>query len=154
LNPKYLPALLDLGQTLITQNKLAESRQLFEQALKLDASREEIYNALSVVAEQQGDLDQALRTLQNAVAQGMAGEVTLINLGNLYARKSNFPQAIEFFEAARKKNPGNPRVLLALGVCHLRTGAPAKAKTLFEEVIRLDPANLEAKRLLKEIQSR
>jgi tetratricopeptide (TPR) repeat protein len=152
LNPKYLPALLDLGQILIAQNKLAESRRLFEQALNLDASREEIYNALSVVAEQQGDLDQALKTLQNAVAKGMAGEVTLINLGNLYARKSNFPQAIEFFELARKKNPGNPRVLLALGVCHLRTGAPAKAKALFEEVIRLDPANLEAKRLLKEIQ--
>jgi hypothetical protein len=30
---------------LITQNKLAESRRLFEQALNLDASREEIYNA-------------------------------------------------------------------------------------------------------------
>jgi tetratricopeptide (TPR) repeat protein len=152
LNPKYLPALLDLGQILITQNKLGEARQLFEQALKLDASREEIYNALSVVAEQQGDVDQALKTLQTAVAKGMAGEVTLINLGNLYARKSNFPQAIEFFELARKKNPGNPRVLLALGVCHLRSGAPAKAKALFEEVIRLDPANPEAKRLLKEIR--
>jgi tetratricopeptide (TPR) repeat protein len=152
LNPKYLPALLDLGQILITQNKLAESRQLFEQALKLDASREEIYNALSVVAEQQGDVDQALKTLQTAVAKGMTGEVTLINLGNLYARKSNFPQAIEFFELARKKNPGNPRVLLALGVCHLRSGAPAKAKALLEEVIRLDPANPEAKRLLKEIR--
>jgi tetratricopeptide (TPR) repeat protein len=152
LNPKYLPALLDLGQVFMAQKKLAESRQLFEQALKLDALREEIYNALSVVAEQQGDVDLALKTLQTAMARGISGEMTLINLGNLYARKANFAQALQVFESARKKNPGNPRVLLALGVCHLRTGAPARAKALFEEVLRLDPENLEAKRMLKEIR--
>jgi hypothetical protein len=58
---------------------------------------------VSVVAEQQGDLDHALKTLQTAVVKGMTGKVTLINLGNLYARKSNFPQAIESFELAERR---------------------------------------------------
>lgn len=154
LNPRDLPVLMDLGQLFARQSRLAESRQSFEQALRVDPSREEIYNALSVVIDSQGNSVEAVALLKIAVAKGIAGEVTFMNLGNLCARKEDFPQAIRFFETARKKNPANAKALFALAICHLKVGAPAKAKTFLEQVIHLDPQNAEARQALKQLTGR
>lgn len=154
LNPKYLPALMDLGHLWTRQNKLVEARQCFEQALRVDDSKEDIYNALSVVNDLQGNAGESINILQKAVVRGIAGEVTFVNLGNLYARKENFPQAIRYFELARKKNPGNSKVLLALGICHLRTGNLASGKMLLQKVLERDPMNTEARQMLKQLSGR
>lgn len=154
LNPRYLPALLDLGHLLARQNRLVESRQCFEQALKRDDSTEDAYNALSVVADLQGRAAESANLLQRAVAKGIAGEVTYMNLGNLFARKQDFSQAIHFFELARKKNPGNLKALFALGLCHLKIGRLAQGKALLEQVIQLDPQNAEARQVLNQLTGR
>lgn len=150
-NPNYLPALMDLGHLFSRQNKLDESRNLFERALKLDESREEVYNALSVVAGLQGDAAQALTVLRRAVTKGVAGEMTYMSLGNLYARRENFPQAIRFFDLAGQKNPGNPKILFALGISHLKMGNRIKGRALLERVLEIDPQNQDAKQVLKEL---
>jgi predicted CXXCH cytochrome family protein len=151
LDPRHLPALVDLGHLMNRQNRLDESRDLFERALKLDDSREDLYNALSVVAGSQGKFDEAVTVLQRAVTKGIAGEITFMNLGNLQARQKNFRQAIQSFDAANKKNPGNPRILFALGMCHLNMGNLPRGKALFEQVLQLDPGNEDARQLLKEL---
>jgi len=151
LDPKHLPALVDLGHLMSRKGRLDESRQLFEQALKLDDSREDLYNALSVVASSQGKSDEAVALLQKAVTKGIAGEMTYMNLGNLQARQKNFRQAIQSFDAANKKSPGNPRILFALGMCHLNIGNLPRGKTLFEQVLQLDPGNEDARQVLKQL---
>jgi tetratricopeptide (TPR) repeat protein len=105
LDPRHLPALVDLGQLRSRQNRFEESRDLFEQALRVDDSREDLYNALSVVASSQGKSEEAVTLLQRAVTKKIAGEMTYVNLGNLQAGQKNFSQAIQSFDAANKKSP-------------------------------------------------
>ena len=64
IGPETLPALVDLGHLMTRQNRLDESRDFFERALKLDDSREDLYNALSVVASSQGKSDEAMALLR------------------------------------------------------------------------------------------
>ena len=151
LNPRYLPALMDLGNLLSRQNKLAESRSLFERALKLDESREEVYNALSVVADLQGNNAEAVTILRRAVTKGVAGELTYMNLGNLYARRGNFQPAIEYFDLARVKNPGNSKILFALAICHLKVGNRDRGKAFLEQVLQLEPQNQDARKALADL---
>ena len=151
LDPRYLPALVDLGHLMSRQNRLDESRDFFERALKLDDSREDLYNALSVVASSQRKSDEAMAFLQKAVAKGIAGEMTYMNLGNLQARQKNFRQAILSFDAANKKSPGNPRILFALGMCHLNFGNLPQGRALVEQVLKLDPGNEDARQVLKQL---
>jgi predicted CXXCH cytochrome family protein len=151
LDPRHLPALVDLGHLMTRQNRLDESRDFFERALKLDDSREDLYNALSVVASSQGKFDEAVALLRKPVAKGIAGEMTYMNLGNLQARQKNFRQAILSFDAANKKSPGNPRILFALGMCHLNIGNLPQGKALFEQVLKLDPGNEDARQVLKQL---
>jgi len=154
LNPKYLPALMDLGHLFASQNRLAESLELFERALQLDSSREEIFSAISVVATLQGYPDEAIKVLQRAVTKGIAGEITWMNLGNLYAQREDFQQAIRFFSKASVKDPRNTKALLALGICYVRTGELAKGRSSLEQVLRLDPQNGEARQFLDQINGR
>jgi Flp pilus assembly protein TadD len=74
-----------------------------------------------------------------------------MNLGNLHARQKNFRQAIQSFETANKKSPGNPRILFALGMCHLNMGNVPRGKALFEQVLQLDPRNEDARQVLKQL---
>jgi tetratricopeptide (TPR) repeat protein len=154
LNPRYLPALMDLGHLFAGQNRLAESQQLFERALQLDSSREEIFGAISVVATLQGHPDEAIKVLHQAVTKGIAGEMTWMNLGNLYAQREDFQQAIRFFSKARVEDPRNTKALLGLGICYVRTGELAKGKSSLEQVLRLEPQNGEARQFLDQINSR
>jgi Tfp pilus assembly protein PilF len=142
---------MDLGHLFSRQNKLAESRSLFERALKLDESREEVYNALSVVADLQGNAAESVTILRRAVTKGVAGEMTYMNLGNLYARQQNYQQAIQFFDLARAKNPENAKILFALGICHLKVGNRDKGKALLERVVQLEPQNQDARKALAEL---
>jgi Flp pilus assembly protein TadD len=142
---------MDLGHLFSRQNRLAESRSLFERALKLDGSREEVYNALSVVADLQGNAAESVTILRRAVTKGVAGEMTYINLGNLYARQQNFQQAIQFFDLARAKNPENAKILFALGICHLKVGNRDKGKALLERVVQLEPQHQDARKALAEL---
>jgi predicted CXXCH cytochrome family protein len=151
LDPRHLPALVDLGHLMSRQNRLDESRDFFERALKLDDSREDLYNALSVAASSQEKFYEAVALLQKAVTKGIAGEMTYMNLGNLHARQKNFRQAIQSFDAANKKSPGNPRILFALGMCHLNIGNLPRGKALFEQVLKLDPGNEDARQILKQL---
>ena len=119
--------------------------------MKLDDSREDLYNALSVAASSQGKVDEAVALLRKAVAKGIAGEMTYMNLGNLQARQKNFRQAILTFDAANKKSPGNPKILFALGMCHLNIGNLPQGKALFEQVLKMDPGNEDARQVLKQL---
>ena len=151
LDPRYLPALVDLGHLMSRKTRLDASRDLFERALKLDGSREDLYNALSVVASSQGKPDEAVTLLQKAVTKGVAGEMTFMNLGNLHAQRKNFRQAILSFDAANKKSPRDPKILFALGMCHLNIGDLPRGKALFEQVLQLDPGNEDARQVLKQL---
>jgi len=151
LDPRHLPALVDLGHLLSHQNRLNESRDLFERALKLDDSREDLYNALSVVASLQDKPDEAVALLQKPVTKGIAGEMTYMNLGNLYARQKNFRLAVRSFDAASKKSPENPKILFALGMCHLNIGNRTQGKALLEQVLQLDPHNEDARQVLNQL---
>ena len=151
LDPRYLPALVDLGHLISRKNRLDKSRDLFERALKLDGSREDLYNALSVVVSSQGKSDEAVALLEKAVTRGVAGEMTYLNLGNLHAQRKNFRQAILSFDAANKNSPRNPRILFALGMCHLNIGNLPRGKALLEQVLQLDPGNEDARQVLKQL---
>ncbi|MEW5979471.1 MAG: tetratricopeptide repeat protein [Acidobacteriota bacterium] len=151
LDPRYLPALVDLGNLRAAAQRFAEARWYFERALQLDASREEIYNAASVAADQSGDGSAALRFLEQAVSRGVAGETTYVNLGNLSARRGDFARALNYFEEARKRNPRNVRTLFGLAICHLKTSKVEQGRSLLEQILKLEPHHAEAKQVLDQL---
>lgn len=69
----------------------------------------------------------------------------LRSLGYSYVKQGSYTTALTFFEALTILAPFNAYDLEVLGALHLQMGNGMKALETFDNVIKLEPASLEAK---------
>ncbi len=87
-----------------------------------------------------GDYDQALYYLEAARDEfGDTEPGLLLNLGNVYAVKGDFHQAILIFEELIQSDPENAEYHVNMGLTYQSMGDQAKAESYFSRAIELDP---------------
>jgi cytochrome c-type biogenesis protein CcmH/NrfG len=84
--------------------------------------------------------DEAQATALRTIAEKDPANIqSRVQLGNMYFDAERYQDAIQWYEAALKLNPGDVSVSTDLGVCFYYTNQPDRAIRQMEESLRLDP---------------
>lgn len=84
--------------------------------------------------------DEAQAAALRAIAdKDPANAQSRVQLGNMYFDAERYQDAIQWYEAALKLNPGDVSVSTDLGVCFYYTNQPDRAVRQMEESLRIDP---------------
>lgn len=104
--------------------------EAFEQALKmpLDEPDEVLYN-VGISFGQAGEINLAIKYLEQAYAANPANEIILYELGYYYDRNSQFEKSIEFYNKYLDIDPFNHSVWYNIGITYNRMG-------MFEQAIK------------------
>ncbi len=95
-----------------------------------------------------GQLDEAKRAFRQVLAidPGVAGAYT--NLGVIYMRRQQWPQALEMLHKAEKLAPDLAGIRLNIGLVHFRQNDFSGAIPAFESVVKQSPDSFQARYLL------
>jgi tetratricopeptide (TPR) repeat protein len=95
-----------------------------------------------------GQLDEAERAFRQVLAidPGVAGAYT--NLGVIYMRRKQWPQALVMLHKAEKLAPNLAGIRLNVGLAHFRQNDFSGAIAPFESVVRQSPDSFQARYLL------
>lgn len=150
--PNCYPALFALGAQKDKSGEKAQAKLLYEKALKINNQFIPVLNNLAyLLAENFGDLNNALDLAIKAYRQMPSSPEVMDTLGYILVKKGRFKEAIPLLEKAHGAIPDHPSVQLHLGMAYQGAGKPEKAKELLEKVLVAGSSDevLEARRILR-----
>lgn len=95
----------------------------------------------------EGEYAAAERDLRALLDQSPSSVSVLGNLGVIYSRTNRTAAAVEMYTRALRVRPGEPGLLLNLGLVHFKQESYAEALPYFEKVVAADPAHRQAREL-------
>ena len=135
-----------LGAILVKKRQFREAETWLRKAIELAPSFAKPYEDLGHLLLQQGRAEDAIEVLENATRLDPSLEMAYLNLGRCLALVGRGKEADEAFEKAFKLNP--VRKKLALAGEQQQKGNYKAAASLYREVLKADPRNADALRML------
>ena len=143
--PKSVGANTMVAMLLEAKGRTKEAQQRYERIVQFDPKAAVASNNLAwIYAEGGGSLDVALQLAQAAVGQAGDQPEFLDTLGWVYCKKKLASMAVQPLEAAVQKDPKRPDYRYHLGVAYAGSGKKQKARTAFDDALRLKPDFPEA----------
>jgi Flp pilus assembly protein TadD len=147
-DPSSAEAQYGLGSVYLKQDKNAEARASFEQALKLTASYPDTgpnaWNNLGLLATREGRTSDAIGYFQEALRMSPDYWIALENLGNAYRQQKRWDEARAILErvvAARQKDP---EAIYSLAMVYAQADDNERAYQYLQNALKLRPAYPEA----------
>ena len=137
------------GAVLIKLNRLDEAETVLRRALRLAPTFAKPHEDLGIALLDKGDAAGAAEVLENAVRLDPSLELAWFNLGKARARLGRGAEADAAFEKSFELNP--ERKLTAHAAELHRDGRFEEAERMYREVIRANPRNVDALRMLGRI---
>src|SRR3989344_92242 len=100
--------------------------------------------------EQEGNLSEATRKIENLTLTYPFNIGVLFQLGRLYFNTNRVDEAIVQFQNVLILFPNHSNALYSLGVAYEKKGMPGEAKKYFEKVLEMNPDNQEIEQKIKE----
>ena len=140
-NPRDVQKQVELGITYELQGELAKSAAAFEEALKYDPSRLELYSLLGPIYERQERYDDALRTyLRLEQLEPNLPAIIFGAMASIYHfHKKMLPEALQYAQKALAADADSWRVHNLLGVIYTDKKEFAQAIDAFKAAMRLAP---------------
>jgi tetratricopeptide (TPR) repeat protein len=98
---------------------------------------------LARLAEERGDLEEARRDYEGTLAVSPDDFLAWLDLGNLAARRRDWPEALRCYRRAAELEPASDDAQSNLGGVHLALGSPAAAAHL-ARALELNPRSVQA----------
>ena len=140
-NPRDVQKQIELGITYELQGELAKSAAAFEEALKYEPSRLELYSLLGPIYERQERYDEALHTYQRL--EKLEPNLPAIIFGAMasiyHFHKKMLPDALKYAQKALAVDPNSWRVHNLLGVIYTDKKEFRQAVDAFKAAMRLAP---------------
>lgn len=130
------------------RQNLEQITQIFQKAIQMKPDFAAAHFLLAQTAIRLGNLDAALKSVENAKAAAPFDIGVAFELGLLYYQKSDLDRAQAEFERAVSINDNYSNARYFLGLIYDRKGDKAKAADQFAKVLRLNPDNEEVRRIL------
>jgi tetratricopeptide (TPR) repeat protein len=147
-DPSSAEAQYGLGSVYLKQDKNAEARSSFEQALKLTASYPETvpnaWNNLGLLATREGRTSDAIAHFQEALRVSPDYWIALENLGNAYRQQRQWDDARAALERAVAGRPKDPEANYSLAMVYAQTDNTERAYQYLQRALTLRPAYPEA----------
>jgi spermidine synthase len=108
-NPFNLDIIMYTGKYAARRGDIADARQLYYQALKIDSTFSPAYNNLGSLEEQRGNLVEATRLYGKAVQVDSMNPEANFNIANMYVKRDEPDSAIFFLKKTLQLKPDNER---------------------------------------------
>jgi Tfp pilus assembly protein PilF len=140
--PEWWEAHANLGICHARNGRMERAEAAFRRGLADCPGSPEIRDELAAhLLEQGGDLQEALKLSEEAVALGRDEIRHLVTLGEVKLALEDDEGAAEAYRAVLALDPENPDAHLELGILHERRGEAAEAEEHFIESLKADPGN-------------
>ena len=147
-DPSSAEAHYGLGSAYLKQDRKAEARVSFEQAVKLQPNYPDTapnaWNNLGLLAAREGRGDEAIACFQEALRQSPEYWVALENLGNAYRQQRRWDDAQGVLERALAARPRDPEANYSLAMVFAQKDETERAQELLERALQLRPNYPEA----------
>lgn len=141
-SPEWWEAHVNLGICHTRNGQAAAAGAAFRRGLKACPGSPEIRDELAAhLLNQNGDLDEALRLAEEAVALGRDEIRHLHTLGEVRMARKDDVGAIQAYRSVLDLDPEDPNAHLELGLIYERQDLSEEAEAHFLEAIKYDPAN-------------
>ena len=143
--PEWWEAHANLGICHARNGRMERAEAAFRRGLEDCPGSPEIRDELAAhLLAQGGDLQEALRLSEEAVALGRDEIRHLITLGEVRLALGDEEGTAEAYRSVLAIDPENPDAHLELGLLHERRGEAAEAEAHFIESLKSDPGNPRA----------
>lgn len=143
--PEWWEAHANLGICHARNGQMERAEAAFRRGLADCPGSPEIRDELAAhLLAQGGDLQEALKLSEEAVALGRDEIRHLITLGEVKLALGDDEGTAEAYRAVLALDPENPDAHLELGILHERRGETAEAEEHFVESLKTDPGNPRA----------
>ncbi len=133
-----------LVETEVAQKDFKAAAALVESQLQKDPKRQDLRAALAGVFTRGGQYDEALKQYRILIANNPKSPEYELQMAETYRFKGDFNSAVEHFKRASVLAPNDVRPLDRLGMMLEGVGRRPEAKSIYEQIIRLDPDNVIA----------
>jgi YaiO family outer membrane protein len=139
------------ARELISQQKFAEAREIYEKLLKLDPDNLDYQNQVGRLSAWMKDYPRATEVFDLILKRDPRNAEAMVGKAYVEMWQHHYSSAEELLNQARKISPDDVDVEMALArLCHYQNRERA-AKDHAQRALRLDPNNREAKELRGEI---
>jgi tetratricopeptide (TPR) repeat protein len=145
-NPEDINMVALLGAILLKSKQITEAEKYLRQAVQLAPSFAKPHEDLGHLLVEKGQPDEAAEILRKATRLDPNLDHAFFNLGKALAMLGEGKEADKAFEKSFELNP--ERKNLALAAEHQKEGRWEEAEQLYREVLRGNPTNVDAMRLL------
>ena len=145
-NPDDANMVALLGAILVKKRQFPEAESWLRKAIEVAPSFAKPYEDLGFALLQQARPEAAVEVLQTATRLDPSLELAFLNLGKSLAMIGKGKEADEAFEKSFDLNP--MRKKLALAAEHQKEGRYDEAAELYRDVLRHNPKNVDALRML------
>jgi Flp pilus assembly protein TadD len=129
-----------VAMLLEAKGQTKDAQQRYEKIVQFDPKAAVASNNLAwIYAEGGGNLDVALQLAQAAVARVGDQPEFLDTLGWVYCKKKLASMAVQPLEAAVQKDPRRSDYRYHLGVAYAGSGKKQKARTAFDDALKIKP---------------
>ncbi len=137
-----------LGSQLIDDGNFDGAEKELRTSIALKDNQRAHYN-LGLIFMQRNDMSDALTENEKAIALDPTYAPAHVNLGYLQWKNGDIPDAIAHFKAAINNEQNNIDARLDLAVIYSQQGKKTEALNLINEILAIDPQNLDALNLKK-----
>lgn len=148
LQPRYYLAYYNAGVVYQLLNRLDLARSSYETCLKINPQNFRAYYNLGILYKKEGELDKAVSAYENAISLDPRHPFVYNNLGVVFMEKREGDRAEQTFKRAAEIDPGYVSAYFNLGNLYYRTGRYNLAVEAYRTVLKLQPDNREAERML------
>lgn len=152
LDPRFVPAMVNLADLYRGLGRDAEGESLLRQAVAADPNDAAAEHAFGLLKVRQGKLDDALGLLRNAAALAPDNARYAYVYGVALNSAGRPADALAALRLAHERHPADVDVLNALITIARDSGDRAAATGYAEELVRLLPGSAEARALLDSLR--
>lgn len=138
-NPNCQMAYVNLGTIFQAQGNSEDARELFKQAVTLDADEPTAIINLATLEYELGNRSAAVTLLQKATQRFPKNSLAAYNLGTIYLQQGDLANAKRYLQKTIEIDPENAGAYNATGLIQMQQGRFSQAAESFAQAVRLAP---------------
>jgi tetratricopeptide (TPR) repeat protein len=143
-NPNDTRGQMGLMEVALAQNNHEAAIQMARDAVAADPNRRDSKVQLANVLARAGKYDEALGIFQQMAQADPKSAEYVLKVGELYRLKGDINSAIENYKKAAALAPNQAAPQMRIALMYETVGRRSEAKPIYEQVLRMDPANVVA----------
>jgi len=142
----------ELGKLYLVKNEIEKAKECLKRARELKSDYVETLLQEALILERENNLDEAIKKMEEIVANYPLHIEARFQLGRLYYNKKRIDDAISHFESVLTLFPNHSNSLYSLGICYSQKGDKKKALSFFEKVLELNPGNQDVIQKIEQLK--